>query len=196
MHRYSEGYSRASKLTNALPRVFIHAFGVYFGVFEAFGRLQDRGLKMSILDLSVISFIHMFIMLLALNFQWSSRSFIQSSLDQESTTAGKKKTVWRVRDSLALHNLRLSKQDRLELDLIRARDQVKTAKSTSVQHVIRDSKSLQNFFKRELAAENRKHKTVIVNRKLADGPPEQESPTPKVEKAEELDFSFLGKVRQ
>ena len=68
MHRFVNDYTRASKLSNVLPRVFLLVYGIYFGVFESFGSLQDRNTKMGIIDLALVISLHMFILLLALNF--------------------------------------------------------------------------------------------------------------------------------
>ena len=68
MHGFTVDYTRATKLSNILPRSLIFLYGVYFGVFEAFGNLKTYETKMAILDTSVISCLHSFLLLLALNF--------------------------------------------------------------------------------------------------------------------------------
>lgn len=67
------------------------------------------------LDLGLVSFILMTLMLMALNFQWSSRALIKKALDTEENQV-EAKGLFRARNSIALHNLRLSDKDKEDLE--------------------------------------------------------------------------------
>ena len=58
----------------------------------------------------------MLLMLMALNFQWQSRSLIKKAIDNEEDEVRTIKGLFKVRNSIALHNLRLSKQDKVEIE--------------------------------------------------------------------------------
>ena len=66
---------------------------------------------MTLTDLTLISLIHLFLILLALNFQWSSKATALKAF-QKQEDEDQPSGVIKVRDSIALHNLRLSKRDR------------------------------------------------------------------------------------
>lgn len=82
-HRFSETYSRCSKLSNKLRLILIHLYFFYFGVLQALGKVKHRETQMSVLDLGLTSMAHMLLLLLALNFQWSSRAVRKKNLDRE-----------------------------------------------------------------------------------------------------------------
>ena len=75
---------------------------------------------MCVLDLGLISSIYMFLMLLALNFQWSSRSSRKKALNRELKAADRNdeelKAKIKVRNSILLHHLRISVRDRTDLE--------------------------------------------------------------------------------
>ncbi len=68
------------------------------------------------LDLGLVSSFLMLLMLMALNFQWQSRSLIKKALDSEQNEIETSKGLFKARNSIALHNLRLSAQDKAELE--------------------------------------------------------------------------------
>ena len=58
----------------------------------------------------------MFILLLALNFQWSSKALSKKALDKEETELARSQGLFKSRNSIALHHLRLSAKDKAELN--------------------------------------------------------------------------------
>ena len=126
MHRFTEDYARISKLTISLPKLAIQAFGVYFGVFAR--EIRSRETQMCLLDLTLVSLTQTFILLLALNFQWTMTTMdnttaANSPSDQSKATQG----VIQTRNSLELHNLRLSQLDLTELALAAVSKKQKSA---------------------------------------------------------------------
>lgn len=134
MNNYTDFYTRASKLSNYLLRLFILLYCTFFGVFESFGRMRDTATKLALLDLLLISCIHMFLLLLALNFQWSSKALLSSGAakpakrdaggqigdgvkaengdeDEEEDEDEYSGVLFKARNSIALHHLRLSRRD-------------------------------------------------------------------------------------
>ena len=152
------------------------------------------------IDLALISSFHMFILLLALNFQWSSRALNQEALDQESLEAGqtvKSVRLFQARNSIALHNLRLSDRDRAQLevrkDLERARV---SAKGNSYQ--IKNSVDLKNFFLNESVNQQKivKSKSVANQKRIEDLSPLPKTVQKQGKSINELDFSFFTKVKK
>ena len=78
MHGFTEEYARASKVATFVPKLLVLSYGVYFGVFESAGRIDlDWSIKQAVLDLTLVSSFQLFLLHLALNFQWSSKALAQ-----------------------------------------------------------------------------------------------------------------------
>ena len=86
----------------------------------------------------------MFILLLALNFQWSSKALSKKALDKEETELARSQGLFKSRNSIALHHLRLSAEDKVELN----KSQSNSSKSDGRKsdNWVHNSQTLRNLF--------------------------------------------------
>ena len=150
---------------------------------------------MATLDFTLVSCIHMFVLLLALNFQWSSKALTSSSqgaLTQQATDQGKVRGLFKARNSIALHNLRLSAADKKALE---AKAMVKKSHSAiNRASVVHSSATLKNYFIAEKHQASIGHSkrypisTEVIKKQNNNENDERSSSTP-------LDFSFFHKAR-
>jgi hypothetical protein len=100
--------------------------------------MEQRETQMCILDLAIVSFTQTFIIMLALNFQWTTSTDTARALADELAT--KQIGSIQARNSIALHNLRLSKRDVEELELEKKHPTVKN--SASLQQLFEAEKNI------------------------------------------------------
>ena len=108
------------------------------------GRLKDKDTRTSLIDLTLISFIHMFILMLALNFQWSSKALSKKALDKEETELARSQGLFKSRNSIALHHLRLSAEDKAELD--KSNSSASKSDGRRSENLVHNSQTLRNLF--------------------------------------------------
>ena len=146
-----------------------------------FAELEQRETQICLLDLALVSFTQTFILLLALNFQWSTTTVTARALADGLET--KQNGLIRARNSIALHNLRLSGRDMAELELEKKHPTVK------------NSASLQQLFEAEKKiAAKKKHRTQDLTPEIDLSP--QLGPPEKLQERVEFDLSIFRKVQR
>ena len=101
-------------------------------------RLNDFSVKMAILDLAIVNCIHMFLLMLSLNFQWKTSVLSRSDLSSSSQQKSQSKGLFKAKNSIALHNLRLSNADRQAIE-----------RRSQVSSMVDGAENLKNHFQLE-----------------------------------------------